>query len=186
MFTRDERNRVKPMRETLLIPEFHAIWLADKTAVKEQAMKEFAYIYFVANYKSPFVERYPADKVEHEVKRQIMGNDKYNPPKRVLEALNAFRRLYNPKARELFDLADLAVARLNKELTKRMDKDELDYEELKQMYDLLLKVAPVAKNLDKARKELEDDVTSSKSKGILHTKWEIPGDDEMLELNGIV
>ena len=59
-----KNNIIEPIPETLLIPEFKNIW--NKSKDKEIAMKEFAYIYFTEDFKSPYKKGLTGKELEYE------------------------------------------------------------------------------------------------------------------------
>ena len=54
LFDYKERN-VIVSPEALLIPEFEEIYKRDKSKDKAKAIKELSYIYFISDYKSPYI-----------------------------------------------------------------------------------------------------------------------------------
>jgi hypothetical protein len=71
--------------KALFIPEFKKVWDRDKTKDKSQSLKEFAYIYFVADYKSEY-NIYGLEK-RSVVAFEIMGDSLYEPDEVVNNAL---------------------------------------------------------------------------------------------------
>lgn len=70
-----EDNKVVVDIELRLIPEFRALIAYDKDRFKKQALKEFAYIYFMNDYKSPYINFSEEDRHKKLIKELELGND---------------------------------------------------------------------------------------------------------------
>jgi hypothetical protein len=75
----------------LLIPEFKRIWENDVSKTKVKATKEFAYIYFVADYKSEY-NIYGIEK-RRIVAKEIMDDEMYIPDQLIEDAILKYSRL---------------------------------------------------------------------------------------------
>ena len=71
--------------KALFVPEFKRIWNRDKSKEKARAVKELAYVYFMADYISEY-NIYGVEKVVM-VGREIMDDPKYEPDVIVQEAI---------------------------------------------------------------------------------------------------
>lgn len=91
MFIRTKENRVEIDPKMLWVPEFKAIWSRDKSKDKRRANREFAYIYFVADYKSEY-NVYGIEK-QIAVSRDIMGKDEYVPDEIVQAAIEKYEKM---------------------------------------------------------------------------------------------
>jgi len=91
MFILTQNNRVEIEPKTLWIPEFKAVWEADRTKKKAKATKEFAYIYFMADYKSEF-NIFGLEKPRI-IGEDIMGSSEYDPSQLVLDAIKKYEKL---------------------------------------------------------------------------------------------
>src|SRR5690606_16084747 len=78
---------VFPNEETLLIEPFKSIWNRDKSKDKNIAIQEFAYIEFTTSMlrSNPYRE-YPDDRKEDIVKKELFGDDSWQPDSLILEA----------------------------------------------------------------------------------------------------
>lgn len=79
--------------KALFIPEFKVIYDRDKSKDKKQAMKEFAFIYFVADYKSEY-NIYGLEK-RSVIASEIMDDNKYEPDDAVLSAIMRYETMQN-------------------------------------------------------------------------------------------
>lgn len=77
--------------KTLFIPEFSDIYERDRSAGKKKALKEFAYIYYMGDYKSPY-NAYKLSK-EKQLGIDIFMNRNYKPDQYVKKAIEKYQRL---------------------------------------------------------------------------------------------
>ena len=91
MFTLSKENKVQIDARMLWVPEFKKIWSSDQTKTKRKANLQFAYIYFMADYKSEY-NIYGLEK-RAAVARDIMGNENYEAPEIVLDAIEKYEKL---------------------------------------------------------------------------------------------
>lgn len=91
MFILNKENKVDIESKILYIPEFKKIWLRDNTKNKSRAKKEFAFIYYTADYKSEY-NVYGLDKTEA-IARDIMGNEKYMPDPTIEKAIERYVKM---------------------------------------------------------------------------------------------
>lgn len=84
---RGNKTKLTILAEALNIPEFSAIWKSDKSKDKEKALRELSYIYYCADYNSPYLAYLPNERTEklkkdfkiNKVTREIeKGIKKYN------------------------------------------------------------------------------------------------------------
>jgi len=88
----------------LFIPEFSEIWKRDKSTKKSFAKKEFAYIYFMADYQSEY-NSYGLEKEQY-IRTDIIGDKKYKPDKVVLAAIGKYEKM-----QETYSMRYLRAAR---------------------------------------------------------------------------
>lgn len=86
-----ENERVAINPKTLLIPEFAFLYERDHSQYKKKVLKEFAYIYYIADYKSEY-NAYGLLK-EQQVALDIFGNKKYKPDNHVKKAIDKYKEL---------------------------------------------------------------------------------------------
>jgi len=91
MFNYNEKNEMIPDPVLMLVPEFKKIWDRDKTKSKEKAKREFAYIYFIADYKSEY-NTFGLEK-EESIAIDIMKDKEYIPDDVVIEAIEKYEKL---------------------------------------------------------------------------------------------
>jgi len=70
-----EDNKVVVDLELKIIPEFRSLIAYDKDRYKKNALKEFAYIYFMYDYKSPYVNFSEEDRHKKLIKELELDSD---------------------------------------------------------------------------------------------------------------
>lgn len=91
MFNYNDKDEIIPDPMLMLVPEFRRIWDRDKTKNKEKAKREFAYIYFICDYKSEY-NTFGLEK-EESIAKDIMKDKKYVPDDIVIEAIEKYDKL---------------------------------------------------------------------------------------------
>jgi len=84
------------------IPEFAALWDADKSEEKIQYAQELAYIYHMWEYDSPYYDR---KNKEEEIIKDFIGKKGWKPAKRVLAAFERYKQLDESPERLALDAA---------------------------------------------------------------------------------
>jgi len=161
-----KENKVEIQPKMLFIPEFKAIWNRDRTKDKKHAKKEFAYIYFVSDYKSEY-NIYGIEK-EVSVARDIMGNEEYKPDELVqpaIERYKKFQRTYSMRylieVRETVD----SLMQFYRELRyKSRTQNAVDYDPTPAMKGLK-EVETVLEKLEKWEKKVFSEEESMQIRG---------------------
>lgn len=84
-----EENQVIIKPELRLIPQFKKIIQRDKDRYKKQALLEFAYIYYMHDYKSPYSNISDFDRHD-QIKRHLKFDPKWEPDEDLIEAINQY------------------------------------------------------------------------------------------------
>ena len=74
--------------EALLVPEFKTIWEDDDSEDKAQALRELSFVYFMSDYKSPYVLSLTPDRLAPVISKDFMKNEDYKPTPQVLAAID--------------------------------------------------------------------------------------------------
>lgn len=156
--------------EILTIKCFKDIWELDKSKLKENAYRDFTYIYHMCDYNSPY-SNYPSNERTNSVKEEVLGDKKYTPSKEVNVAIEQYKKLI-----------ESPLTRLLEASKKRID-DIVDYfngntvediSEAKISGDILKNIGATAasfKNLeDEVRKTREN--SGGKNRGNVHVNSE--------------
>jgi hypothetical protein len=93
--------------EALLIPAFADIWNRDKTKDKSIASKELAYVYFMADYRSPFGGLSPEVKEDEIIKDLFRG--KFHTDEKIQAAIEKYEQLQDSLAMRFLKSAQFAV-----------------------------------------------------------------------------
>jgi len=88
-----KNRRVTVAPQALWIPEFKDIWEADESDNKDIAMNELAYVYYIADYKSPYLSALTPDLVAQTVAKDFMKDSNYEPNELVLKAIAKYKEL---------------------------------------------------------------------------------------------
>lgn len=111
--------------QALLIPELKTIWDTDKTEDKINAIKKLSYIYFLCDYKSPYVLSVPPELVAKTVARDFMKNEGYEPESDVLAAIDKYKKLQKTPSMGLLEAATVTIHKLSEYLSQ-VDLNERD------------------------------------------------------------
>lgn len=84
-----EENQVIIRPELRMIPQFKKIITRDKDRYKKQALMEFAYIYYMYDYKSPYMNISDADRHSQIVKHLKLG-DTWQPDQDIKDAITQY------------------------------------------------------------------------------------------------
>jgi hypothetical protein len=134
------------------IPEFKKLWNADKSKEKSQYAKELAYVYHMCDYDSPYYDM--ANKQE-EVSKAFIGKANYNPPKRVENCIDIYKKMqYSAERRALDTAISLSdsltnLAKQNETDTKQMNEILSGYDqEINESEDAFTKLAMLKEKLE--------------------------------------
>lgn len=149
--------------EALTLVPFKRIWNRDRSASKDKALSELAYIYFMVDPRSDY--QYLVEEEERS-KAIIEGEGfqpNWKPDKLILEAMEFYSR-FKPTAALLLEDTRYAVEKLRK-LLRDINLDEKD-DKGKPVYTLntitatIKQVPSLAKDLDEAEKALAAEMRS--------------------------
>ena len=161
LFDLRDRN-VVPTPEALLVPEFKEIW-GNKD--KEEALKELAYVYFMADYKSPYAAALSPELLARTVAQDFMKDQDYNPPPYIQVAINKYKKLQYTPSMHLLTASVSTVHNLTAYL-KSVDLQERD-KTGKPIYkpndvvSALSKIGNIVESLTKVRSQVERETTQS-------------------------
>lgn len=192
MFTLNSSTKlIIPDPNKLMITEFKKIWDLDKTKDKKNALENLSYIYYVSDFKSPYVNAYSPEDLPSIVKEAFISQKNWKVTKNIEDGIKAYKELQKTKTIKLFEAADRAVNNLIKyfdtvDLSERVITDEEGNETTDdKVHDIaakvmsnLQKIGPVATAIEEARKRVEKelavkDTSSVRGKGILKSR-ELP------------
>jgi len=155
---REENFKVVVDTELKQIPEFKSLIVRDRTSDKKQALKEFSYIYFVYDHKSPYYI-YPDDerrvRVSHDLSLVANEGDVYSPDAKVQEAIDKYLELSKtPTIKSLTSIREglLTSSRLIDSLRERIDAAlaDPDLEDIEPVVRSVTRMLEIAEKLPKA------------------------------------
>lgn len=161
-FIFEEGNIISVNPKLLLVPEFQRLWNRDKSKNKAKALREFAFIYFMADIESEY-NSYGLDK-EEQVCEDIFGDRKFQPDEMLIEAVDKYERFQETYSMRYLKATRKQVDRLIKYHTDMATAKDKDYDP---------KVASASmKNIEEIMEKLE--------------KWEkkISGEAEQMIIRG--
>lgn len=109
----------------LLIPEFYRIWERDKSKNKQKALKEFAFIYFMADYESEY-NAYGLDK-EVQIAEDVMEDKSYKADEMILEAMAKYETFQETHSMRYLKATRRLVDRLIKYYEDISNKTDEEY-----------------------------------------------------------
>jgi hypothetical protein len=100
---------VQPLPETLLIPEFQKLWDRDNSKTKSTVIKEFSFIYFVEDFKSPYKKGLSGEELISKVTIDLFEGNKWKEDNLVNRARLKYRELNTTHSVKLLESAEKAV-----------------------------------------------------------------------------
>ena len=167
---REESFKVVVDTELKLIPEFKTLLTRDRTADKKMACKEFSYIYFFFDHKSPYYI-YPEDERRLRVCTDAGLGEDYKPDEKVTAASKKYLELSKtPTIQSLISIREglLTSSRLIDSLRVRIESalDDPDLDDLDPVVRSVTRMLEISEKLPKAIENitlLEDKVKKEES-----------------------
>ena len=151
---REESFKVVVDTELKLIPEFKALITRDRTKDKKEALKEFSYIYFIHDHKSPYYI-YPEDERRLRVSTDTGLGPDYKPDDKVKAAIRKYLELSKtPTLKSLTSIREglLTSSRLIDTLRERIDSAlaDPDLEDIDPVTRSVTRMLEISEKLPKA------------------------------------
>jgi|JI10StandDraft_1071094.scaffolds.fasta_scaffold70734_3 hypothetical protein len=147
-----ENNVVKISPEVISIPEFKEIWDRDKSKEKGKAYKEIAYVYFMADYKSPYTA-YPPGEREDKIKSDFIRDESWVRDDKVNAAIKKYEELQQTPTLRLLMSAKFAAEKLS-EFFRTQDPEHRNYT------SNLEKLGKIIESLDKLEERVKKEETN--------------------------
>lgn len=177
MFKLDKNNRIIVDPDLLPIPEFNTIWEADKSKTKEKAIRELQFVYYIADFKSPYRKSYRDEEIYTIVKRDFIGDSNWKIPDRVEKAINKYKELQETKILKFLYKAENALEQIETYFDT-FDINNLDSENQADAINKLLRnlreVDEVSSKISNAIKRAEAEVQDIKTNQRQLTSRELP------------
>ena len=146
--------------QALLIPEFKTIW---DNKDEDVAIKELSYVYFIADYNSPYALSLSPEALAEIVAKDFMKDVNYDPPPHVQEAINRYKSLQETPAMHLLDASLITVHNLiiylkSVDLQER-DKGGRPIYKPNDVVSALSKIGSIVESLTKVREQVEKEQT---------------------------
>ena len=138
----DDRITINP--RALLISEFNDIYIRDRSAGKKRSLKEFAYVYYMADYQSEY-NAYGISK-ETQLGIDIFMDRKYKPDLIVQKAIDKYQKLQETPSMQFL----IAIRNRVQKVIQFLDKADVKMENKEGNY-----VSPWG-TIDKVTKVLND------------------------------
>lgn len=140
--------------ELKLIPEFKSLITRDRTADKKTAVKEFSYIYFIYDHRSPYYI-YPEEERMLRVATDTGLGQDYKPDGKVEAAVSKYLELSKtPTIKSLASIREglLTSSRLIDSLRERIDAalTDPDLEDLDPIVRSVTRMLEISEKLPKA------------------------------------
>ena len=168
-----EDNKIVVDVELRLIPEFRKLIAKDKDRFKKDALKEFAFIYFMYDYKSPYAVYSEEERFER-VKKECELEKEWKVDKTLQEAIDKYLELLEtPTVKSLKSLRESLLTSskvidvLRKTIEKKVLQDEEiaddNIEEAVTLLDKLLKLGSSLPTTINSLQQLEEKVKAEQS-----------------------
>lgn len=171
LFTFDKHSyNVRISEEVLLLKPFKAIFDADKSKSKDQALNEFAFIWFYTDIKSPYQAIIDPKIREEEILKSIDLPKSWKRNKVIDAAIEFYRERSKSIVHQLYDAAMIAADSVNDVFTNSKDLIASSDDKItaaQKVVQALEKVPKVMQSLRDIEKELlkEIDDKEGKKKG---------------------
>jgi len=152
-------NNIIVSPEVLTIPEFSAIWKADKTKDKVEAFKAFTYIYHTVDYNSPY-SNYPKDKKDESIKQDMLGDPEYKVSDKVTKALTKYKQLQETPLQRLMQAAKNKID----DIATYLETTSVDDESIKLVLEVYKNISTAVSNFDKLQQAVEKEVEKQSSR----------------------
>lgn len=146
-------NKIQINPKALFIPEFADLYNRDTSQYKKKALKEFAYIYFIADYKSEY-NAYMLAK-EKQIAIDIMQNRNYKADPMVKKAIDKYIKLQETPSMQYL----IAIRNRVNHVIQFLDKAEIENKGIDDKYKnpfiIIDKVSKVLNELESVVEKLE-------------------------------
>lgn len=151
--------------EALLIPEFKDIYSRDKSKDKAKAIQQLSYVYFIADYKSPYVSSLSPDALKRVVGKDFMKKEDYEPDSKISAAIEKYKGLQRTPSMLLLDASLQTVHNLtdylqNVDLQER-DKHDKPIYKPSDVTNSLSKIGAIVDSLNKVRANVEREILAT-------------------------
>jgi hypothetical protein len=156
---------VNPLAYVLL--PFKVIWERDKTKSKKNAENEFAYIYFMADYKSDFSDILDDEERTNEILKVIELKKGWKPDEDINKAILFYKSRRDGMAMRMFEAARILASKIEKycrtvDLMER-DRSNKPIHNIKAINDVLKQFGSSVESLNKLESQVKKEVAENKN-----------------------
>lgn len=150
--------RVSPTPEAFLVKPIRKMYNSDRTKSKETFMQQLAYLYFMVDPRSPYIEIPDEDDRKAEVCKQEGLPENFRPSSDLKEAMSIYEKLTITSSKRLLEATRTAADALKEELesskellSERTDKGArvTKPNDIIAVMERLLKVIPQLQDLER-------------------------------------
>lgn len=150
--------RVSPTPEAFLVKPIRKMYNSDRTKSKETFMQQLAYLYFMVDPRSPYIEIPDEDDRKAEVCKQEGLPENFRPSSDLKEAMGIYEKLTITSSKRLLEATRTAADALKEELesskellSERTDKGArvTKPNDIIAVMERLLKVIPQLQDLER-------------------------------------
>lgn len=131
----------------LPIPEFKVLWDRDKDKNKATAYKELCFVYYMADYKSPY-NNIEEELREDRVREDYIRDAEWKPDIYVQDAIDKYRLLQETPTMRLLESAKVATAKLASYFREASPED-------KQYTSNLDRLGKIVESIDKLEQKVK-------------------------------
>lgn len=171
--------RVMPTPEALLVRPIRKMYNSDRSKQKESFMQQLAYLYFMVDPRSPYIDIADEEERKAQICLQEGLPENYRPSKDLKDAMEVYERLTITTSKRLLEATRTAADALKKELentetvlAERTDKGArvTKPNDIISVMERLLKVIPQLEDLErKVDSEIKE---STRARGTENTLFE--------------
>lgn len=152
---------LKVAEEALTLKPFKKIWDRDKSATKNRAMQELAFIYFMEDPRSDYQIYIDAEERKRQIKLGEGLKDNWEPDKAVIEAMEFYGSFKTASALLLSDIKN-AINILRSGLITQEDLANVEIEKRPKLLDsysnVISKLTKLTKEVDEAERALANEI----------------------------
>lgn len=163
LFTLDN-GRVKLSTEALTIGEFKKIWERDKSKGKESATEEMAYVFYMTDYKSPYLS-YDMEARESKIVKDVITKKDWKPDDIISEARKKYGELQDTPSMGLLKDAEHALDQIRHYFRHVDVTQDVDGSITKTLIANVEKLGGVIKGLGILRELVDKEVSEKKIRG---------------------
>jgi hypothetical protein len=160
------KNEVRLNPDIIAVPAFNVLWERDTSRNKTTAKKELSYIVFLSDFKSPYRDLPPKEKVSI-IRADIFGKrSDWKPDELVQEAIDKYRQLQKTPTMYLLESAEEAVDKLANYF-RTVDFEGADDigKAAKDLASSVVTVGNIRKSLSSLKQQVETEISDTNARG---------------------